>query len=373
VPPQPGQAVHEQTAELTSDENTRRDKQIETIIGFVKTHSPRSVDRAQSSAAAKTKGSKFKSGAALKRLVSLPKGPLYDVRIRRDVPLDKNKPNTRADFLELEIVKDSTLVLFRVLNSDDQLDKTKTYTACHPSFDTLMKQRPTTATFVKLFGKLHQVPRDVLTMGQNYSYSGQNHAAVPIPDELQPTFHLVESWIRQQGWAQPTKEAQTDRKEEKLALMGLVNYYIKSGSKIGAHSDDEREINPSVVVSYVAMSDPAHSRTFRIRDKTTGEILLDIGWPDQMWGAMLGEFQSKLKHEVPWFSSDEGTQRINLTVRVHKSSSFLVSSSSSSSTPSRKRKQPTADETPDSASVAVIPRPTKRAHVSSSASTVSTS
>ena len=378
-------AVHKQKAkpankQASSSSDARRDEQIETILSFFKTHRPKLVAGAKAAAAKKTKGSRS-SSTWFKRLVALPKGPLYDVRIRRDVPMDKSG-DTRADVLELEVVKGSTLLLICLLNDG----KAKAYLAGHPSFEAMMKHRPTIATLVNIFGKIQKVPRDVLTVGKSYPYSGQDHKAVPIPIDLQPTFDLVESWIRHQGWAHSTTETQKQEQkeettEDKLVLMGLVNYYLRTGSKIGAHSDDEREINPNVVVSYVAMSDPAHCRTFRIRDKASGEILLDIGWPDQMWGAMLGEFQSKLKHEVPWFASDEGTQRINLTVRIHRSSSSSSSSSSSTASPrSRKRKQPTADEASGSDSLAggdadktaVIPRPAKRAHVSSSSSSSST-
>lgn len=75
----------------------------------------------------------------------------------------------------------------------------------------------------------------------------------------------------------------------------LVNKYGDGTDYIGAHSDDEKGLsNIGVVsVSYGAV------RKFRIRDKKTKKIVMDIPMKSGEVMHMGGEFQREFTHEIP--------------------------------------------------------------------------
>lgn len=72
----------------------------------------------------------------------------------------------------------------------------------------------------------------------------------------------------------------------------LINKYISGEEYIGKHSDDNAG-SGVVVLSYGAV------RKFRIRDKLTNKIVMDVKtYPDKMI-QMAGNFQREFTHEIP--------------------------------------------------------------------------
>lgn len=76
----------------------------------------------------------------------------------------------------------------------------------------------------------------------------------------------------------------------------LINKYDDGKDYIGKHSDDERGLGVSqgvIVLSYGAV------RTFRVRNKLTGKIMMDVPTEPNVIIQMAGEFQKEFTHEIP--------------------------------------------------------------------------
>lgn len=93
----------------------------------------------------------------------------------------------------------------------------------------------------------------------------------------------------------------------------LVNEYINGEQYIGKHSDDEKHLsNVGVVcISYGA------TRKFRIRDKLTNKIVMDIPTTSHKLWVMGGDFQKEFTHEVP-IEKKIKDRRFSFTFRYHK-------------------------------------------------------
>jgi alkylated DNA repair dioxygenase AlkB len=92
----------------------------------------------------------------------------------------------------------------------------------------------------------------------------------------------------------------------------LINCYRDGNDYIGAHSDDERSLGNNGVVTISL----GQERKFRIRDKKTKELLVDIMVKDGDLYHMKGDFQKHFTHEIPKQMSAKGT-RYSLTFRKH--------------------------------------------------------
>jgi alkylated DNA repair dioxygenase AlkB len=92
----------------------------------------------------------------------------------------------------------------------------------------------------------------------------------------------------------------------------LVNKYANGEDYIGKHSDDEKCLSNSGVVSisYGAV------RKFRIREKTTGKIVLDVPTNSGEMLIMGGDFQKEFTHEIP-IEKKIKHPRISFTFRKH--------------------------------------------------------
>ena len=92
----------------------------------------------------------------------------------------------------------------------------------------------------------------------------------------------------------------------------LINRYNDGTENIGAHSDDEKNLDKSGVValSWGAM------RKFRIRDKKTKKIHSDIPLNHLSIVHMGGEFQKEFTHEIP-VEKKVKEPRISFTFRKH--------------------------------------------------------
>ena len=92
----------------------------------------------------------------------------------------------------------------------------------------------------------------------------------------------------------------------------LVNKYETGEDYIGPHSDDERMLDPVGVVSI------SHGavRLFRIRNKKTKEIKIDIPTEENTLIHMGGDFQKEFTHEVP-IQKKIKDARYSFTFRKH--------------------------------------------------------
>ncbi len=76
----------------------------------------------------------------------------------------------------------------------------------------------------------------------------------------------------------------------------LINRYENGNEYIGKHSDDEKGLHPKcgiISISFGAI------RKFRIRDKLTGKIVLDVPTKPNKIIQMTGNFQKEFTHEIP--------------------------------------------------------------------------
>lgn len=93
----------------------------------------------------------------------------------------------------------------------------------------------------------------------------------------------------------------------------LINKYANGDDYIGKHSDDEHGLDARVGVislSYGAV------RKFRIRNKQTGKIEMDIPTDPRKIIQMSGMFQKEFTHEIPIEKKIKGV-RYSLTFRKH--------------------------------------------------------
>lgn len=102
-----------------------------------------------------------------------------------------------------------------------------------------------------------------------------------------------------------------------LPGVGLAQHYTGGTKCIGSHSDDESALDKSGASRVVSISFGA-TRTFRIRNKATEEIVLDYPQASGTLLVMEGEFQNQFTHEVP-VQKRVNEERISVTFRHHTS------------------------------------------------------
>ena len=161
-------------------------------------------------------------------------------------------------------------------------------------FEQLWAMHPDGFHQVRLFGKLHDVPRWSATYGRDYRFSGTVERARPLPDMLAPLL----AWSQQQ----------IDPRINGL----LVNWYDGAlGHKIGKHRDDERELldgAPIVTISF------GESRLFRLRPwQAKGRH--DIEVADGSVLVLPHATNMAFTHEVPASARHQG-RRISVTLRA---------------------------------------------------------
>lgn len=148
-----------------------------------------------------------------------------------------------------------------------------------------------------IYGKIAHQRRDIGFFSNEsigYHYSGQLAKSQP----LTPTLHDL------------LKLVNTIYNAEFNGI--LVNRYENGNDYIGAHSDDENNLdNVGVVaISYGAM------RTLRIRDKITKKIVQDVPMTSCQLLNMGGKFQKEFTHEIPIDKKIKET-RYSFTFRKH--------------------------------------------------------
>ena len=167
-------------------------------------------------------------------------------------------------------------------------------------FDEMWEKHPEQYAQVKIAGKLINTPRWSQSYGKGYMYSGVEHDGI----EVDPIFQPILEWANTLGYGN----------FDQL----LVNWYENGLHYIGAHSDAEGDlVKGSAIVSISYGTE----RKFRIRNKQTKEILLDVPLVNGSVVVMGGKFQKELTHEVPKIGGKKGLatgRRINITLRQFK-------------------------------------------------------
>ena len=148
-----------------------------------------------------------------------------------------------------------------------------------------------------IFGKSVNMRRSIGFFSNEsvgYAYSGQVAVAQSLNEDLLSLLDLV------------NKKLNSDFN----AI--LVNKYPDGNHYIGKHSDDERALSNKGVacLSYGAC------RKFRIRNKSTGKIVLDVPTNSNELWCMSGDFQKEFTHEVP-VEKKVKEERISFTFRKH--------------------------------------------------------
>jgi len=93
----------------------------------------------------------------------------------------------------------------------------------------------------------------------------------------------------------------------------LVNSYADGSDYISAHSDDVTHlVKPAVVAAFSFGA----SRTFRVRDKRTKKVELDVPLDSGSFLVMMPGFQARYTHEVPK-TAPGVSRRVSVTFREH--------------------------------------------------------
>lgn len=151
---------------------------------------------------------------------------------------------------------------------------------------------------VVVFGKQVHQNRNVGFFSDDcsgYPYSGKVMPAQPLPDWLREMMLRVNGLLN------------TDFNGV------LVNQYVNGSDYIGAHSDDESTLARGGLVASVSFG---AERIFRIRNKITKKIVIDIPTREGCLIVMGGDFQKEFTHEIPIQKRVEG-ERWSFTFRRH--------------------------------------------------------
>lgn len=151
---------------------------------------------------------------------------------------------------------------------------------------------------IKIFGKIAHQRRNVGFFSDEsigYHYSNYLAKSIPMTENLKKILDIINTTFKTQ-------------------FNGiLINEYENGEDYIGAHSDDEKNLDPAGVL---AISVGA-VRKFRIRDKHSRKIVMDIPTENYKILHMGGEFQKEFLHEIP-VEKRIKEKRISFTFRKHR-------------------------------------------------------
>lgn len=150
-----------------------------------------------------------------------------------------------------------------------------------------------------VYGKQCTQNRDILfisDVSSGYRYSGTKEPSVPFNDY---------SWIRD-----IMDNLNNDLKTEFNSV--LINRYNNGDDYVGSHADETNVLSNGIVacLSY------GDERTFRVRDKKTAKIVVDVPTEHCSLLVMDGNFQDEYRHEIVK-TKKRKSERISLTFRKH--------------------------------------------------------
>jgi alkylated DNA repair dioxygenase AlkB len=168
-------------------------------------------------------------------------------------------------------------------------------------FEKLWNLHPENYGSVMIYGKKIETPRYQQSFLIPYYFSGLTHEAIDLPNE----FNKFMVWSNSLEINSKFNQA-------------LVNWYANGHHYIGAHSDSTIQLVKDSPIMSISLGE---SRKFRIRDRKTKKIVLDLEMKDRTYIIMGGEMQTFYTHEVPKINGIKGEntgKRINITFRNFK-------------------------------------------------------
>ena len=169
-------------------------------------------------------------------------------------------------------------------------------------FETLWNLHPSEFNKVKMGGVMVDTPRWQQSYIRGYYFTGVDHGSLPLPEEFKAFFE----------WSN------TMYKDQLLFNQVLINWYNNGNHYIGPHSDDTRPLVDNSPIMSISLGE---TRTFRIRDKKTKDIVRDIELSNRDYVIMCGSMQQEFTHEIVKVNGLKGIKtgkRINITMRVFK-------------------------------------------------------
>jgi alkylated DNA repair dioxygenase AlkB len=187
----------------------------------------------------------------------------------------------------------STLLLYDL---DSNWTRTLSSRSLLQSLDTLLVHRPP----ITVFGRICQQKRSVAFFSDTssgYAYSGQVTRAL--------SFDQVDWMKRLLDYVNQKFNANFNGV--------LVNKYQDGEEYMAKHADDEKEIDDTAGVVMISIG---AIRKFRIRDKKTGKIKMDVLTHPGKIMQMKGDFQKEFLHEIP-VEKTVKSARYSFTFRRH--------------------------------------------------------
>lgn len=167
-------------------------------------------------------------------------------------------------------------------------------------FNELWAEHPEELGKVKINNNVISTPRWQQSYIYPYYFSGMDHAA---KSELPSVIPRLKEWIDGLGYGKFNQV--------------LINWYKDGSHYIGAHSDDETQLEPGSPIAIVSLG---ATRTFRVH-KRTGQRLKDYEVMDGDYVVMLSPMQTHYKHSIVKVTgkrSREVDKRISVTFRKFK-------------------------------------------------------
>ncbi len=178
-------------------------------------------------------------------------------------------------------------------------------TSTPAEFSHVVASMPATRDTITIHGKTTPIPRTQKLFGTaEYKYSGIRLVADPVvPPLVQRCVDYAKIHYPAHDWNG-----------------ALVNLYLSGKDSVGAHSDDERDLQPGAPILSFSFG---ATRSFRVKAKPNHEALiplLKLELRDRDLVVMGGRLQTGFVHEVPK-TARVVDPRVNVTVRSLKSGS----------------------------------------------------
>lgn len=175
------------------------------------------------------------------------------------------------------------------------------YKQLSDTFKELLSIKPRERGEVMMFGKAITVPRTQKSYLRDYAFTGMNHKAEKtVPACVVPIF----KWANETDYSKPKEFNQL-----------LINWYENGNEYIGAHSDDESQLEPDGEIMSISLG---QTRTFRIRDKSTKAKVKDLELRHGDVVVMKKGMQKRYTHEIVKVGGKKGSGmacRVNITLR----------------------------------------------------------
>lgn len=152
---------------------------------------------------------------------------------------------------------------------------------------------------IKMYGKVHPVPRKTAWYGDgfNYTYSGIVCNPEPWTKELLDIKRVIEHFLPGERFNSV-----------------LLNLYRDGSDKVGWHSDDEPELGLNPIIASVSLG---ATRRFDLKHKTVPDQKFQVELTSGSLVVMCGTLQHHWLHQIPVQKRVE-QPRINLTFRTIK-------------------------------------------------------